>query len=77
MKRTFISALRSRLPGLLLIFLGVGGGYFYYRTQLCAGFCPLTSTPFWWMAAGGLGGSLVYDLGSALHSRLASRTQEE
>lgn len=70
MKQVF-AFLRQHTLGLTLIALGLLGGYFYYRLTLCqSGTCPLTSTPYYSMAVGGLFGSLAGDLLSALRRHL-------
>ncbi len=68
-------SIHTRLPGLISILLGLGTGYLYYRTQLCSGFCPLASTPFWSMAIGGFWGALTYDLWKALRAWLFRNSQ--
>lgn len=77
MKHSLLSLVRARLPGLMMILLGLAGGYLYYRTQLCGGFCPLSTTPFWSVAVGGMAGALLYDVGSALQARLSPRSRED
>ena len=66
MKSSLHSVLLARLPGLILIALGLALGYVYHWLRLRGGIVPLLSTPFYSMAAGGFFGALIYDLGDVL-----------
>lgn len=63
--------IKEHALGLLLIAVGLAGGYLYYRLALCqSGSCPLASSPYYSMLVGGLLGAAAGDLLSALRERV-------